>query len=991
MNQSGRSIILVLCFLIILVLSAIVFWTLSRVQSITPSGYIDQFRAKILAQTGLERAVSEFNANPCIYFISDGKEPWIYQGEDLNRNGLLDKDEDQNDNDKLDTAECPAEKALSPSFAGGILNKVNNARLGYSAMVSRNTETLVDLYSLKIIDANSQIYINGNSKGTEKALNNLGRILGIGSALGETIAEARNKLTSRAFYVKEEVKEIIGEKDYRKLESYITVWGVANEKVIKPKPFNERPTPCVVDQEIVRVGQLNPGALAIEPRVPVNINTASETALLSILINLSGLYLSTSDITNPLLSGNSEFPPNRFNYTDTPLLKIGVLKEARINERQARILVEAIVSERRKKPFLNWDRFNKFLDKLVGDEIFGPAKSPVEREAAQAKADLVKANANPNTRLNDFNPNPLLFQLVDKSDLTGYTTEFCFQPQGFFEIESVGIVVRINQENIKRENNKDAKYTITGLQRMRQVLKFYDIYYETTQQDFSKGSISEINNTDLIYSGKTLQSYPEPSIGDYAAKCTADGQIMRSTIQNTSVNKKGISLLTLQLHFDDKLNASYSAGNPAMVEDLSTKDDSSLARPNQKSLFYSGKEGPGALYPDGVYSEAFSSPSYEAENNLVDAFTHENLFGEKRFRETISFWVKPNYPEYNNKPRTVFSIIKPYLVRENESMDIFSLFLMPANYKSQKWIEIDQEKEAQLIWLCEIEKTDQRQFTGNIFSNPLVKVKDWLHIGIAWDTNPVVKTEAYPCPNCRGKGKIIFEAFEVLCPKCNGLGRISNSQVKAEDMFVFCVNGQDKTKYAYKNREKYLRKISEHINYSEDNLLRLGARHSEPYWNSTLDGTIDEFTVQIHNSTQKAKEFIISEYRNGRYYKGEGVFTSGLIDLGIGDILTKTEKALLCRVDWTVYFPVTNEKKDLPVKVQLLDENNNTLKNPPFGDAFYLVPAANGKADKIKYRIVFKRQSVNTSDPIIETEVFDDILITSIKPDPQLCESYLMP
>ena len=1003
-HRSGRSIVLVLCFLVILILSAIVFWTLSRVQSITPSGYIDQFRAKILAQTGLERAVSEFHSNPCVYFISDGNEPWIFRGEDSNRNGVLDKSEDQNDNNNLDIAECALEKALAPSFAGGIFGKVNDIQLGYTAIISRNTGSLMDLYSLKIIDANSQIYINGNNKGTEKALNNLGRILGIHSALGEKIAETRNKLPSRAFSIKEEIKEIIGEKKYKKLEPYITVWGAANVKVVKPKPFNERPVPCAVGQEIVRVGQMNPGALDIEPRVPVNINTASETVMLSILLDLSGLYLATFDIPgrNPLLSGNDEFRPNRFNYLEPPLLKIGVIKESRLDEKQARGLVKSIVAERRKSPFLSWDQFNKFIDKLVGEEIFGPAKSPVEKETAQAKADLVKANANPNTRLNDFNPNTLLFQLVDKSDLTVYTTEFCFQPQGFFEVESAGIVVRVDRDKVKKENGKSIKYTITGLQKMRQVLKFYDVYYETTQQDFSRGDISGINNTNLVYSGKTLQTYPEPAILDYPDKCTADGQIMKSTTQNMSENKKGNTLLTLKLHFGDKLNASYSAGNPGLIEEMDTKDKASLARPHNKSLFDSGKEGAGAIYPDGAYSEAFSTPAYGAENNLVDAFAHETLFGEKRFRGTISFWFKPNYPEYNSKPRTLFSMSQPYSAGGKEPMDIFSLFLVPANYKSQKWIEIDQLKEPQFVWLCETEESGEKQFSGNIFSNSPEKSKGWMHIGIAWDTNPSVKTEAYPCPNCRGKGRIVFESLEVLCSKCGGLGRISNSQGKVADMFAFCVNGHDKMQYIDKNREKYLSKISEHINYSENNILRLGARYSEPYWNATLDGTIDEFTVQIHDSTQKAKEFIISEYRSGRYYKGEGVFTSGLIDLGTADSSTNTKKTLLCRADWTAYSPRSNEKaessprtgagfRSSQIIVQLLDENNNVLKSSSFGESVYLAPLANGKAGRIKYCVTFKRQSVNTSEPIIETEVFDDILITLIKPEPQLCESYLMP
>jgi hypothetical protein len=124
-------------------------------------------------------------------------------------------------------------------------------------------------------------------------------------------------------------------------------------------------------------------------------------------------------------------------------------------------------------PFRSWQQFNEFVDHLVRTELIvdsrpifyewtasyqitpGPLVSEwnvtdiqlrtdskvQKRFASQAAADVLKANFNPNTHLNELNPDRPMYTHVDKSDLIVHSTEFCFVPLGRFDVESLGYVL----------------------------------------------------------------------------------------------------------------------------------------------------------------------------------------------------------------------------------------------------------------------------------------------------------------------------------------------------------------------------------------------------------------------------------------------------------------------------------------------------------------------------------------------------------------------
>ncbi|MFC1587556.1 hypothetical protein ACFL54_04520, partial [Planctomycetota bacterium] len=134
---------------------------------------------------------------------------------------------------------------------------------------------------------------------------------------------------------------------------------------------------------------------------------------------------------------------------------------------------------------------------------------------------LILANFNPNSRLNDYNPDRHIYQYVDKAQLTKYSTEFCFEPTGIFDIGSLGVVL-------------DSTLDVTASYEINCSVELWKIYRDSTQAQFMRGlevdsatgnsNLAEYfteNTLDFFASagaaldgnrGYTIQSYPEPIV-----------------------------------------------------------------------------------------------------------------------------------------------------------------------------------------------------------------------------------------------------------------------------------------------------------------------------------------------------------------------------------------------------------------------------------------------------------------------------------------------
>jgi len=169
-------------------------------------------------------------------------------------------------------------------------------------------------------------------------------------------------------------------------------------------------------------------------------------------------------------------------------------------------------------PFRSWRQFDMFVDSLVDMGILadnraglywyhnypalpndwtGHGGGPVSsvawtnnmywRIGSQAMADAIKANFNPNLHLNEANPDENRNLLIDKTDLIVASTEGTFVPTGYYEIESLGRVVRPSSGTPPDALQSTAVATASDLIsefKVEAVVKLYDALRFTTQRDF---------------------------------------------------------------------------------------------------------------------------------------------------------------------------------------------------------------------------------------------------------------------------------------------------------------------------------------------------------------------------------------------------------------------------------------------------------------------------------------------------------------------------
>ena len=179
-------------------------------------------------------------------------------------------------------------------------------------------------------------------------------------------------------------------------------------------------------------------------------------------------------------------------------------------------------------PFKNWAQFYAFCDNLVEVRKDGQAgagimrderfsKDEERRQAAQAMADLLKANFNPNFTPNEINPDHNLHLMIDKTDLVVNSTEFCLLPTGLFSISSVGRVIRDRRDdNGVRKGDKDSgtgAQDIVAQSRIDAVVRAYDVYRETSQRHFYLGDAPPAEDASFTNNGLTVETGPEPDNG----------------------------------------------------------------------------------------------------------------------------------------------------------------------------------------------------------------------------------------------------------------------------------------------------------------------------------------------------------------------------------------------------------------------------------------------------------------------------------------------
>jgi hypothetical protein len=347
--------------------------------------------------------------------------------------------------------------------------------------------------------------------------------------------------------------------------------------------FNGSQDPFAENITLYGLDTLNPQWIEVVSRAPVNVNAAPREVLIALLTGIQGFFITDRRRNNPRWKGDLylSFKQQSNFDSDGPNISYGdeygwivetfpIVNEATTGQNgiAAAVIADEIIACRNRQsgrhgnysgsgapwfsgPFKTWHQFNAFIDYLAkprsegGGEVFHDPRGGIyfdydmtgdvdptgfsnlqaselqQKVGAQAIADAVKANFNPNLHLNELNPDLNLFQHVDKTDLFVNSTEFSFVPTGYFEIEALGRILRPRDEKITDVLLGDN--VIVAQAKVTAIYKLYDMYRESTHKQFYGGTLSEQGGAWGTNNGYSLEIGPEPDNGQFPGTAGTEG------------------------------------------------------------------------------------------------------------------------------------------------------------------------------------------------------------------------------------------------------------------------------------------------------------------------------------------------------------------------------------------------------------------------------------------------------------------------------------
>lgn len=689
-SRRASVLIVALGVLTVLALLAFVFTSLSRVERDVAKSYVDQTKAKMLAQAGIEKACLDIRSIAFAQAYEELGAAWSYKRfvDNGPNNGRYDVGE------QLLPAGAPQydysdlELSPQPSFCEGLIT-VEGQQRGYSGRLASSypdvTTALksVDAYSLKVIDCASQIYINGPTEivggvrrltaGAKMMLNTLGLELPQPiSGLGDTISA---NLPAGGYVLKSQLASpsILGVTNYNKVKDYITAHAWVDPKTINPAavdpvyngnkaPYNQPgmvtpndrwvydkanrtyagcgcadhmngaknqyyPYEQATEPASYNVGNSGvPLKPLLEPRAPININTASRAVLVAVLYNVAGGYL---DRTRPTgtLDNNAAAKRNavRPGYM-VPYVPATPQPNTFVDLTTARNLADQIILFRATSRFTSWMDFSTFIEPRANWQI----------------ANLLKANSNSNSDEWGMHYNKaigysatadrrLRFGSISKANLEQWTTEFCFSSMGFFNIESVGMVTVGDK--------------IMAQSKITTVAKVYDVMRHTTQYDFQACQTSLNRITTFPEKVANFPTWADVKYNGLGRYSDIDGNVQLALDDDNPGGQ-----VTFRADFTTDLNAEESTGGSANAVAKGPANDG-------YSAFDYGD--PSELRPDGYFSheanrypytlasDSYQSYMYGSQGSQFggswDEYLRYNSVGNLPVSGTIEMWLKPTW------------------------------------------------------------------------------------------------------------------------------------------------------------------------------------------------------------------------------------------------------------------------------------------------------------------------------------------------------------
>ncbi|MFC1588047.1 hypothetical protein ACFL54_07045 [Planctomycetota bacterium] len=682
-TRPGIILVMVLGVLALLSVMAITFVSMTRLERSISQNYVDKVRTQLIAESGIDFALQQ------LYMFPGGS----LSPENLQRLGYQDSESEAGD--------------LIPSFASP--ESTDPQGHPVSGAMPGTYRPGGDFYKLKVTDNSGKLNINEiNSPIDSEELGTFGRMFklltllgdelflaeegpGVGMAIAYEIMTARDKCPG-GFSTLDQVRQILrqarkvlppelelSDKQIERLLACLTVHTWVDQKTLKPtfqlKITDWEDNEVVDDPRIYKLRFMQTRNYELEPRAPVNVNTASLALLTALIAPLQGWYLAEGP---PNTFTNSHYgrwnvgrmPNNQriqYDSNDEDYNIIGTATTSIPFENDQIVSIATAIYDRIRgidsngdaypaagsnpNPFETWDEFRYFINEELDTDIFIPLNefnlpsfTSTDQQwwldyHAQAHKDLLIANFNPNSRLNDFNPNQTTRNMIDKGHLISWTTEFCFEPTGYFDIESYGYLI---------DNNNQTRATNS----IAATVKCFEFYRLTTQADFlediadvsvdigdfiteADNSVTPTAGADLgnSYNGATLQTYPEPLVPG------------RENIIRDSVLDGSIALATYQEEYTDAdLYVPFDQTIKPVVftdsDQMSTGSEFTWGgawpnHPNEDALTsnHDSSNLPGSLYPDGAISEV----------NRILSYRMSNLTSDKAHIASVMFWIKPAY------------------------------------------------------------------------------------------------------------------------------------------------------------------------------------------------------------------------------------------------------------------------------------------------------------------------------------------------------------
>ncbi len=1014
--RGGVALILVIGILGVLAILGVAFGTLTRLERRASQQRTHATRAFLLARSGIEDALARMAA---------GQDP--VENRLLGRSGKLSGDGAPDD----------SHYALRVSSGGFFVNGGDPAQggnVGYNAVLRRMLEILAREISSPVSQPDGRALIDSRpSSGWDSFAQIRDRALG----------GSQTKLDA--------------------LKPYLTLKAWTDKRVISPGlgiGYANRSFSCRGDLKLIVRQQTDPSLCApdfermprnlrgrVVGRAPVEFSWARtrRPALMALLEGLQGLYLDDNG------AKLAPFAPG-YAYEDAPWTVhdpnaagggdvCGRLRAVTLGGEDLLTAVSAFLTTT--SDLSTWRHFNAFCDDI-------PLGSTSTTDNA-ALRDAIKANFNPNPDLNKFNPCRGMRRLIDKSDLTVYSTEFGLAPVQARRIESLGTVLDAAGRVLARRMLQ-AIASSPGVVRLATQKEFVSedlgsLEYAGDESvarlpgfcaggrpafvtpslgiDTTWGQRIDTTGADPASSygtaagnwmtssgrGASLQTYPEPCFdttpNDTATQLgirPADyaGNLQLATIETPKDAWYGVRAPTPEM----KLLAAFDDGFDLDDWD-SPRPDAGFCLPGSRqpttselglSVWARNPQSKlNTLYPDGAYSEARRVPSY---------LDHGNAHG---LHGTLSFWVKTDFdlPYYDDRGPASMRRSHAFVMRSRPGSPSQQFFFVGDGHSSSVVNSAS--------GLCLLFETGRgaNDYTGAVAA-ALVQEHAF--------------TKGFPAPHT---WQLVTAGWDFLSPTRDGAG---------EFVLDAATTGSANTYYpTYGDRAMWLlaTDLTEDL-ASGPHRMALGAQGENLLWgDGTMgiapgaDATLDElviydfggysFTTDLSLPTvadngttgvlapdaaalSAPNELAIGRWQAGRYHKGsqpsppagspfdpspDAAWISAPIRLPGGSVLQE--------IRWTWHSPVALPsdhaeveilREDLAGHLWASDDSRSVLGRASRPDSWTPGRPAGGA---FRARVVFRREDPSTvtpSIPILESPVFDDLTILYLPPGGPVLLSY---